>query len=210
MTLVLMIGTFLILLLGCGVLLLAGKDIQTAVPKKIFVVYIVSILVTAGLLFRIYGVEDITLLKYLTLLMIVSVCAWTDLKDYLILNRILLIGIVLRMVFIIVEFLAYETADFKIIVLTGVILSVILGIAAGLCKAIAAGGVGYGDIKLLMIMGLYMRTDTAMTVLIWTFIIMFVTVVVLLATKKISRKSAVPFAPFVYLGMIVTAIASGI
>ena len=210
MTLVLMIGTLLILLLGCGLLLLAGKEIHVTVTKKIFVIYIAGILVSAGFLFRIYGVEDVMLLKYLTLLMIVSVCAWTDLKDYLILNRILLVGFVLRMVFITVEFLAYEVADFKAIILTGILLSIILGIAAGLCKVVAAGGVGYGDIKLLMLMGLFLKTDIAMNVLIFAFIIMFVTVIVLLATKKISRKSSVPFAPFVYLGMIVTALASGI
>lgn len=85
-----------------------------------------------------------------------------------------------------------------------------LGVASLLCKLVSPRAVGFGDVKLLIILGIYTGIDLAVEILIYTFAVMFIIAVALLALKKANRKTVLPFAPFLLAGTILTFLLIGI
>lgn len=86
----------------------------------------------------------------------------------------------------------------------GVILGVVFCmISFGFCYLISRGSMGAGDVKLSIIMALYMTGNYVVGSVFYACIISAIYSIVMLLAKKISRKSSIPFVPFLYLGMIV-------
>ena len=65
-----------------------------------------------------------------------------------------------------------------------------------------AGAFGLGDVKLLAGVGLMLGGDRALSGTLFGLILAGVVLVVLLVTRRIGRKSFVPFGPFLILGAL--------
>jgi leader peptidase (prepilin peptidase)/N-methyltransferase len=65
-----------------------------------------------------------------------------------------------------------------------------------------AGAFGLGDVKLLAGVGLMLGGDRALGGTLFGLILAGVVLVVLLVTRRIGRKSFVPFGPFLILGAL--------
>jgi leader peptidase (prepilin peptidase)/N-methyltransferase len=65
-----------------------------------------------------------------------------------------------------------------------------------------AGAFGLGDVKLLIGMGLLLGGERALGAVIYGLLIAGVTLVTLLATRRIGRRSYVPFGPFLIIGAL--------
>lgn len=196
--------------IGIGFFRLAAQEIDSSMPWKIWGTMVLYDLFAVWFLHWNYGETAAVILKYLTLGVVLWVCAWTDYKEYLILNRILLLALVMRMAWLGIDFLAYGNVEFTYIVVSGLIAAAMLAAASLLCKVISPGAVGFGDIKLLMVLGLYTGVDLAAALLINTFLVMFVVSAILLLRKKVNRKTVIPFAPFLVIGMMITSLLTGI
>ncbi len=141
-----------------------------------------------------------TVLKMLSLCTVLWVCAYTDCKAYLILNRVLLFGLLVFLAFFTIQGML-EPLNFRYAAMEA-------GIAAGgvftaglLCRLVMPGSVGFGDLKLLFLLGLYLGMDTWNAVF-YTLLASFAVSVCLLAAKRVSKKSALPFAPFLLIGTL--------
>jgi len=65
-----------------------------------------------------------------------------------------------------------------------------------------AGAFGLGDVKLLAGVGLMLGGDRALGGTLFGLILAGIVLVVLLVTRRIGRKSFVPFGPFLILGAL--------
>jgi prepilin signal peptidase PulO-like enzyme (type II secretory pathway) len=67
-------------------------------------------------------------------------------------------------------------------------------------------GIGYGDSWMILILGTYLGLWKLLEVLTWAFLGLALVSMGILALKKMSRKSVVPFVPFLAAGYLLTMI----
>lgn len=72
-----------------------------------------------------------------------------------------------------------------------------------------AGAFGVGDVKFLAGMGLMLGGDRALSATIFGLILSGAVLIVLLATRRIGRKSFIPFGPFLIIGALWAVLIRG-
>ena len=70
------------------------------------------------------------------------------------------------------------------------------------CHLLTRGAVGAGDVKLLAVVGYYLGSRTIIAVIFWAVTLAAVYCVSRLVLKKTEANQAIPFAPFVFAGML--------
>lgn len=193
---------------------LSGKKVKYFLPlsKKRYVAMIAVLfmmLFFSVFINIVYSNSIINNLKLLTLLAILFPAAYTDWREHIISNRLILIAICLRVVIFIVELISnIENA------LSGVYSALIAGgvifVIGFLISLITKGGVGMGDVKLLAIMALYQGASGIICSLLLSLIIAFFYCIFALVTKKVTRKDIIPFAPFLLGGTYLSMILFGL
>lgn len=73
-----------------------------------------------------------------------------------------------------------------------------------LVRMASRGGVGYGDIKMITAVGLIFGIYGTFAFLLVSHVLAAVAAIVLLVSKKATRKDGLPFGPFFYLGYLAT------
>jgi leader peptidase (prepilin peptidase)/N-methyltransferase len=69
-----------------------------------------------------------------------------------------------------------------------------------------AGAFGLGDVKLLVGVGLMLGAERALSGVLFGLVLAGVVLLVLLVTRRIGRRSYVPFGPFLILGALWAAL----
>ncbi len=160
-----------------------------------------------GVLFVIiYSYYGLTLefFIYVTLLFLLFAIAQVDLKHRLVPNTLVAAGLIAGFLYyfpgILALFLPVPAAliserafwdGFAGMLFGGGIMLVIF--------LVSRGGMGAGDIKLMVLIGLYIGLRGAAVVLLLGFIFGALTGIAFMATGKLTRKDALPFAPFLSL-----------
>ncbi len=80
---------------------------------------------------------------------------------------------------------------------------VFAGFFAALCGLSGGKWLGDGDIRLALVMGLMLSTPQLITAVFFSFNIAALSSVVLLATKRKTRKDVIPLGPFLILGTFI-------
>lgn len=73
-----------------------------------------------------------------------------------------------------------------------------------LVRLASRGGVGYGDIKMITAAALILGVYGTFAFLLVSHVLAAVAAIVLLVSKKATRKDGLPFGPFFYLGYLIT------
>ena len=175
------------------------------IGKFIFVLMFVCNLGIALFRYYFYGCETADIITLMLLFGILWPSAWMDYREFRIPNRFIVIGIVLRLFMFAVQFMI-APAGFGYILLRSGVAAVALLLVAFLCRLISPNAIGFGDIKLLFVMGLYLSTDGIGGVMFCCMVVAFVASAVLLITKKANRQTAIPFAPFLAAGTVIASI----
>ncbi|HCW04399.1 MAG TPA: prepilin peptidase [Clostridium sp.] len=78
-------------------------------------------------------------------------------------------------------------------------------LAGGVITAIVVltKGMGWGDVEICALAGLYLGLKNSIVMLFFSFVIGGVIGILLIATKKKSRKDYIPFGPYIALGALV-------
>lgn len=71
-------------------------------------------------------------------------------------------------------------------------------------------GVGMGDIKLILLMSLYLGIQGIFGVLFMSLIVIFFAGLYLMIIKKRSKREAIPFAPAILAGTVISILVNGI
>jgi len=80
-------------------------------------------------------------------------------------------------------------------------------ICFGLVYIVGRGSMGAGDFKLSLVMGLYLTGQYIAGAVLAGCICSAVYSLIMLISKKMSKKDTIPFVPFLFLGTIITLIA---
>lgn len=182
-------------------------------PKWLWVYGAVMLIIQtslAGLLPTIYEQNTACMtIKRLGLLALIWQAAAIDWKYQKIPNDIILAGIGFRVMMLIPEFL-FE----REVLLTNLFSEVVafLGITfiVIICLLLMKNSIGMGDLKLLMIMALCQGVDGIMSSGFMSMVVSFFVAVFMLLTRKKTRKDALPFAPCILVGTLISVFLTGI
>lgn len=148
------------------------------------------------------------LLKRLSLIVILWPIAWIDYKEYMIPNKLLVIGLIYRGCILVMEFL-FERNVLLDTLISELIAAAILFFMCALILVVLKNSIGFGDVKLLIVMALFTGVTGVMNIIMVSMLILFVISVALLVVKKKTRTDGVPFAPSVLVGTIVSVVLFG-
>ena len=71
-----------------------------------------------------------------------------------------------------------------------------------LCRLISRGGIGIGDVKILSAAGFCLGLETGFLSLLAAQLLAVLAAIVLLVTKRAKWKDSLPFAPFLWAGLL--------
>lgn len=191
-----------------------GSKIASAVKsnRKVVIYLFCSLAFMIGLsvvLVSIYKTNTlIANMKVITLLGLLVTVTVPDIKEHIIPNKVILAGIALRVCFAVAELITLGSGYFAI--LKGDLFS--LGLVAVLFLLgvlIIKNGIGMGDIKLILVMGVFQGITGVISSLFFSLLVSFFVAIAMLIMKKKSRKDAIAFAPSVLVGTTVSMFLTG-
>lgn len=139
---------------------------------------------------------------------LLTTAAFIDYKSYKIPNKLILIGMLLRISILGMELLTDGT-EIKWTLISEIVAAAGLFSAAMLCRVCIKNSIGFGDIKLFLIMGLFLGVNSTMNAMFLTLVISFVIAVIVLICRKKGRKDMIPFAPAILLGTVISIYLTG-
>lgn len=132
---------------------------------------------------------------------------YIDLKEKIIPNKMILLGIVFWVIIILLEIFIIDASWKEILVFSA--------IGAGICGGmlfvvaiIVKTALGMGDVKMFFVVGLLFGFADTYSIMLLSMMIMAILSIVLLAMKKVTRKTAIPMAPFVVAGYLLHIVLS--
>ena len=168
----------------------------------------VSNVIVALFLSVVYTADPLIILRVVFLCTVLYVCAWTDCISYLIPNKILLLALLFWMCLLLVE-LVLKPWNIRYEIIGDGVSAAALLLAGILCRLLVPESVGYGDLKLFIILGLYLGAGNTWDAVFYTLLASFIVSLFLLMTKRVSRKSVMPFAPFLLFGTLLAVFLHG-
>jgi len=156
---------------------------------------------------------------YASILIVVFVI---DLEHRLVLNVIIIPAIVVAILAVLfqyvegptVAFVAFPALMFRSTNLTLVQLAMLSQLAGGLVAfgifwliwRINPDGMGYGDVRLAAFVGLITGFPGALVAVFGSFVLGGVVALFLLIMRKVTRKAAIPFAPFLVIATLIMVV----
>jgi len=170
--------------------------------------YIGIPIITISLFLIHIGHTDIFILFCFELIVVFGyISAIVDIKLKRIPNNLILIMIV-SWIIIMVPKLFIDT-EAAIVLLKDASLGFLIG--GGLFMLVylvSHKGLGGGDVKFMAVTGLYIGFERTLSTMLYGTIIAALIGLILLILKKIGRKDAMPLAPFLYIGILLTVFFS--
>lgn len=165
----------------------------------------VAVILMIGLVleFRLFQYGMLKIIRYVIVVCCLVVIGWIDFLSRKIPNKILIFMFGARTVLLIIECIVYREL-WKSIILSASMGFVFSGGMFLLCYLISRGGVGIGDVKLFAVLGYYMGSGAVFSVMFMTVLAAALFSTIALLLKKTNLKQEIPFAPFIFLGTVLT------
>lgn len=146
--------------------------------------------------------------KLIILLAILFVAANVDARHRIIPNALVLAGLILRMIFWLIELFTSPETFWGVMKndLSACLLVVAFFVVGVL---LVKGGIGMGDIKLMLVMCLFQGFYGVVSSLFCSLFVAFIYAIVVLLLKKKSKKDSVAFAPAILLGTALSIFLTG-
>ncbi|ROR28679.1 leader peptidase (prepilin peptidase)/N-methyltransferase [Mobilisporobacter senegalensis] len=148
-------------------------------------------------------------IKLLTLVTLLFPIAWKDYTNMIIPNKIIGTGLIIRLVYYVLELILRSESFFTILkqdlfALVIVIVFLIVG------TFIIKNGIGMGDIKLLILISLFQGIYGMFSSIFFSLFAAFITGIFLLVTKRKGKKDSIPFAPSILIGTYISVFLTGV
>lgn len=180
--------------------------------KKLIIFHVVMAAVLTGLIIAIEMIYGDNAFSHNTKLIFLVAClvpiAWKDYFEYKIPNKIILFLLGFRFIFVFWEFMELKTAFFEEIK-QSMMACFGIGVFLIIVHLVFKNSIGMGDIKLMMIMALYQGFYGVFGSIFFSMIGVCVLGIVLMIAKKKGRKDALPFAPAILIGTLLSVAMSG-
>lgn len=185
------------------------KDFFEVTYDKKYLVFSAAILVVSVLTYLYsFFVMDATFLKAF---MNAEVALWLlvlgfiDLKEKIIPNKLIVSGIIFWAVLSLVEIFIAHTSWQQVLFFS----LIGAGVCGGILFVIALivkSALGMGDVKMFFVIGLLYGLTNTYSILLFSILVMAVISIILLIAKKVTRKTAIPMAPFVAFGFLLNVL----
>ncbi len=191
----------------------SGDNNVPMLSKRFLLIYsgiffVINILIVV-LFINLYEVNSLIFsLKRLCMLSILWPVGLIDFKDYRIPNKFIIVGLIFRVAILIPEII-FESKYVIGNLISEVVAAVAIALAAFLCSICFKNSIRYGDIKLFIIMGLFLGLNGIWSSIFMSLIIAFFVAIFLLISKKKGKKDVVPFAPSIMIGTYISVILTG-
>lgn len=185
------------------------KDEVKYKPKNRNVFLIISTVVFASFgtaIPLLANAEEWTLFSILRAL---SVICWTyfaavtDLKLKIIPNE-LIIGMLIELAVIFTAEAIFDFSGFKAVFVSSLLGGFVMGGIFLLGRVLSKGGMGMGDVKLILMCGLFLGFEDVIGMVFWALIFSIITGIILMIAKKAKLKSKLPMGPFFFAGAAVS------
>lgn len=178
--------------------------------KKYSIISIVLSVIASLFYIFLYKQNDaMQTVKTLTLLAVLFPVAYFDYIFYKIPNKILKYAVIVRAAELIPETLIYRKEMAGVLIDMGITLAVLFLICM-VCNLIIRGAMGMGDVKLLLVMGLYLGSAKFILAILVVLVLAFFAAIYFVASGKKSKKDIMPFAPYILAGTYLAVILLGI
>lgn len=147
--------------------------------------------------------------KRVSCLALLFVAAATDYRRQIIPNRLILSGLGFRVVLLLAE-LAFERDILAMMLFSEALGAVGIFIVCMVFLLMMKNSIGMGDVKLFMVMGLYLGLYSMIDAIMSSLVLAFICAVVLLLMRKKGKKDSLPFAPAVLAGTYLSVFLTGI
>lgn len=189
------------------------KSIKAFLPKNkrhyLFAFgMIASIVLVAAMSICIYELSWIHCFKRVIIISFLWAISLIDYRKHIIPNKLLLVLLALR-VFIVILQIIFERDKLKVELLNAFIAAFGIVLLFCLMRFIVKNGIGFGDVKLFGIIGLFFGIEGLLSVVFLSFAVSFVISVFMLATKKKTKKDYLAFAPCILIGTILAVVLFG-
>ena len=170
-----------------------------------------AVTVAASVLFcTVYRDNGILMsLKRLALLSLLWPIAYIDFKTYRIPNAFILYGLLCRAVILALE-MFFDSSFVWVTLISELIAAGGLLLASLLCGLCIKNSIGFGDMKLFLVMGLMLGLEGIWGAVFLSLIVSFFISIYLMITKKKTRKDAIPFGPAIVIGTYLSVCLSGV
>lgn len=196
--------------MGCGVFSylfyrICIRDLQLERKRNIDVMILTSSLIASvlfSMLFRFYGYGPLKVIKQCLLMAGLILIAWEDAREKRIPNRWLIYLTGMRGILIVVEAILYPSAiadNLKFTLFGGIASFLVLFMA----YVISRHEIGFGDVKLFTVIGVYLGMSTTYFALLLSLIIAAFYGGAKLIRKRMGAKDEIAFGPFVAAGTII-------
>lgn len=183
------------------------------IPKSAWIYAALMICVTLGASFlfaTLYNDNSmIANIKRLALLSLMWPIAYIDSKSYRIPNSFIILGLCYRVIIVVFE-LIFEKELIGMNLLSEGIAAAALLLASGLCALCIKHSIGFGDMKLFVVMGLLIGLEGIWSAIFLSLLVSFAVSVYMLASKKKTRKDAIPFGPALVIGTFLSICLRGV
>lgn len=165
----------------------------------------IPLLAVVLLLVRWNSADRFALLQHELLLVIGYIVAVKDIREKVISNQTVLALLVCWLL----TMLPQLAVDIELG--TQRLINAALGFLIGgalflLVYLVSRNGLGGGDVKFMAVAGLYLGLNGILPAMLYGSILAALFGLVLILLKKIGRKDAIPLAPFLYVGILITII----
>ncbi len=148
---------------------------------------------TQGLLINKYGFNHKYII-YSSLLVLLITISMVDYKTKTIPNTLISIGIILGIISMLInKDLTVASSIFAALIISGMLAGV---------SIITKGALGMGDVKVFIFIGLFLGLQSTISVLMFSTFLSGMLSLILLAFRIVNRKTAIPFAPFVFVSTL--------
>lgn len=161
-----------------------------------------------NLLTYIYDNSVVVDIKLMFVVCMLWPIAFIDYRTKMIPNYILKVMLVLRVVFLVPEFIMLGDIPHRLISMA--VATAAVFIACVLCCLLIKGAIGMGDVKLFSIMALFLGLEGIWPAIFCSLIVSFFISIFSLVTKRVKRKDNIPFAPAILIGTYLSVFLTGI
>ena len=159
----------------------------------------IGLCVIAAVVLAAENIDNITALKMMTLIAILPVLAWVDIRKRILPNYLLIILLVLRLIILGIEILLRPSdwALYTGTIVTGVLIGGVIFLPV---RMISKGGIGMGDIKLYAVIGCYMGVSFILNVQMISLFLAMTYGFAMMILKRSSFSGKMSLGPFIALG----------
>lgn len=145
------------------------------------------------------------ILRWEILALVLVPITLNDMKEQKIPNKMLLIMMVMSVVLLVAEAYLNSAEAFSMWTLS-ILGFLFIILIFGAARLLSRNGIGGGDIKLFMIIGMLMQLDTTIAILLYTLLSAMAVSLLLMLVKKKKGTDMLPMAPFTLAGVLVAII----